>query len=85
MKKNNLAKTNKEFDKRFDNGEDIHDLLDMSQAQISRPQNTIKISVEVSKDIIHQIDTICKTINVDRGSLLKVWIYEKVKQETTKS
>lgn len=85
MKKINLAKTNEEFDNRFDNGEDIHDLLDMSQAHISRPQDTINITVEVSKDIIHHIDTICKTINVDRCSLLKVWIYEKVKQETTKS
>jgi len=30
MKKKTPAKTSEEFDRRFDSGEDIHDLLDMS-------------------------------------------------------
>jgi len=34
MKKKKLAKNNKEFDRRFDSGEDIHDLIDMSKATI---------------------------------------------------
>jgi hypothetical protein len=31
-----LAKSAKEFDRRFDEGEDIHDLIDMSEAKIIR-------------------------------------------------
>jgi hypothetical protein len=37
MSKKKLAKTNNEFDRRFDDGEDIHDLIDMSKARISHP------------------------------------------------
>ena len=34
MKKNILAKTAKEFDRRFDEGEDVTDLIDISKAAI---------------------------------------------------
>jgi len=37
MSRKKLAKSAKEFDRRFDEGEDIHDLIDMSEAKIIRP------------------------------------------------
>jgi hypothetical protein len=36
MVKKKIAKTVDEFDRRFDNGEDIHDLIDMSAARAIR-------------------------------------------------
>ena len=32
--KRKLAKSSKEFDRRFDDGEDIHDLIEMSEAKV---------------------------------------------------
>ena len=43
MKKKNLAKTNEEFDKRFDQGEDIHQLIDLSKATVSRPGKKVRL------------------------------------------
>ena len=37
MKKKAFAKNSDGLDRRFDAGEDIHDLTDMSQAKITRP------------------------------------------------
>ncbi len=82
MKQKKKAKDTKEFDERFDNGEDIHDLLDMSQARISRPGKNVRIILDVTEELVREIDRIRERIGVDRGALIKVWLYERVKQET---
>jgi len=50
MKKNKPAHTTAEFDRRFDNNEDIHDLIDMSKVKVSRPGRRVRITLD-SKDI----------------------------------
>ena len=82
MTRRKPVKNTEEFDKRFDNGEDIHDLLDLPQARISRPGKKVRITLDVAEDLIREIDRIRERIGVDRGALIKVWLYEKVKQET---
>ena len=37
MKKKSLAENNEEFDRRFDQGEDIHQLIDLSKTEITKP------------------------------------------------
>ena len=81
MKQKKTVKDTKEFDERFDNGEDIHDLLDMSRARISRPGKKVRITLDVAEELIREIDRIREGIGVDRSALIKVWLYEKVKQE----
>lgn len=54
MKNNKRAKKTEEFDNRFDQGEDIHDLLDMSQARISRPGQRVRITLDVAEELIKQ-------------------------------
>ena len=83
MNNKKIANSADEFDKRFDQGEDIHDLLDMSQANISRPGKKVRITLDVAEELIKEIDRIRGGIGVDRGALIKVWLYERVKQETT--
>ena len=82
MKQVKRAKNSEEFDERFDGGEDVHDLLDMSQAKISRPGKKVRITLDVAEELVKEIDRIRERIGVDRGALIKVWLYEKVKQET---
>jgi len=75
--------TAKEFDKKFDNGEDISEYLDFSKA--TRPNilntNTKKINVDFPEWIIESLDKAAKKIGVTRQSIIKVWIAERLKEE----
>jgi hypothetical protein len=81
MKRKMLAKNSKEFDRRFDSGEDIHDLIDMSRATVIRHGKKVRITLDIAESLVKDIDEIRKRIGVDRGALIKVWLHEKVKQE----
>jgi hypothetical protein len=81
MKKKNLAKDNEEFDRRFDRGEDIHQLIDLSKAKIFKPGKKVRITLDSSQSLVKEIDAIREAIGVDRGALIKVWLYDKVRQE----
>ena len=81
MKKKQLAKSTEEFDRRFDSGEDIHDLIDMSRAEVISHGKKVRITLDISESLVKDIDEIRKQIGVDRGALIKVWLHEKVKQE----
>jgi predicted DNA binding CopG/RHH family protein len=76
-----LAKNSKEFDKRFDSGEDIHDLIDLSKATVIHRGKKVRITLDVAESLVKDIDEIRTRIGVDRGALIKVWLHEKVKQE----
>jgi len=81
MRKKRLAISSAEFDQRFDSGEDIHDLIDMSKATVIRQGKKVRITLDVAESLVRDIDEIRKRIGVDRGALIKVWLHEKVKQE----
>ena len=78
-----MAKSTEEFDRRFDAGEDIHDLIDVSKAAVNHPAKKVRVTLDISESLVKEIDEIRKQIGVDRGALIKVWLHEKVKQEKT--
>jgi hypothetical protein len=77
----NKAKTNQEFNRRFDAGEDIHDLLDISEASFAKPGNSVRITLDMSRSMLQSMDRIRHRIGVDRSSLIKIWLHERVQQE----
>jgi len=81
MKKKQLAKTAAEFDKRFDQGEDIADMLDLSKAKITHPGRKVRITLDIPETLVRDIDAARQRIGVDRGALIKVWLHERVAQE----
>ena len=81
MKKKRMAESTSEFDRRFDSGEDIHELIDMSKAEIIRHGKKVRITIDMSETLVSEIDEIRRKIGVDRGALIKVWLHERVKQE----
>ena len=85
MKKKELAKDSEEFDRRFDSGEDIHDLIDMSKATVIPHEKKVRITLDVAESLVKDIDEIRKQIGVDRGALIKVWLHERIKQEKSLS
>ncbi len=81
MNKKKTAKSSEEFDRRFDNGEDIHDLIDMSKAKVIRHGKKVRITLDVAEELVKEIDLIRQNIGVDRGALIKVWLHERVQLE----
>ncbi len=81
MKTNKFAKSSKEFDRRFDEGEDIHDLIDMTKAKIIRHGKKVRITLDIAEELVQDIDQIRQSIGVDRAALIKIWLYERVQRE----
>ena len=81
MAKKKIVKNTEEFDRRFDEGEDIHDLIDMSKARIIRHGKKVRITLDVAEELVNEIDRIRESIGVDRAALIKIWLHERVKQE----
>jgi hypothetical protein len=73
-----------EFDKRFDNGEDVIEFLDLSKA--SRPGLQKKsVRIDFPDWMIAGIDQEAKRLGLNRQSLLKVWVEEKLRQSSQSS
>jgi hypothetical protein len=69
----------KEFDKKFDEGEDITKYLDVSKAR--RPEQEQKrVNVDFPLWMIHQLDKEAKRLGVPRQSIIKVWVAERLKK-----
>lgn len=73
--------------KKFDNGEDVSEYLDFSNAiklkDIKRLKTeTKKVNVDFPEWIIESLDQEAKKIGVTRQSIIKVWIAERLKEET---
>jgi hypothetical protein len=87
MARKKSARSTEEFDQRFDSGEDIHDLIDMSKARIIRHRNKVqvRITLDVAEELVAEIDRIRESIGVDREALIKVWLHERVQQEKAAS
>ena len=53
----------------------------MSQAKITRPGRKVRLTLDVSEALVKDVDDIRNRIGVDRSAIIKVWLYERVKQE----
>lgn len=72
--------TAKEFDARFDAGDDILEFIDTST--ITRPGlEARRVNVDFPEWIIQNLDTESKMIGVSRQSLIKLWVSERLQQE----
>lgn len=71
----------KEFDKKFDNGEDIIDNLDLTKAY--RPGLASKrVNVDFPEWMIRLLDRESKRLGITRQSIIKIWVAEKLKEAT---
>ena len=69
----------KEFDKKFDEGEDISQYLDISKAR--RPaQGQKRVNVDFPLWMIQLLDREAKRLGVPRQSIIKLWVSERLKK-----
>jgi hypothetical protein len=81
MRKKSFAMNNKEFDRRFDDGEDIHELVDMSKVTVTLPGRKVRLTLDVSAALVKDLDDIRNKIGVDRSAIIKIWLHERVQKE----
>ncbi len=69
----------REFDKKFDEGEDISKYLDVSKTK--RPEQEQKrVNVDFPLWMIHLLDKEAKRLGVPRQSIIKVWLAERLEK-----
>ncbi|NOY80263.1 MAG: CopG family transcriptional regulator [Kiritimatiellaeota bacterium] len=71
----------REFDKRFNAGEDVTEFLDLSKAR--RPlQDQKRVNVDFPVWMVQSLDKEAKRLGVPRQSLIKVWIADRLEHTT---
>lgn len=74
----------KEFDKKFDRGEDVSPFLDRDRAR--RPGLEQKrVNVDFPVWMIESLDREAKRRGVTRQSIIKMWLADKLKESSSQS
>lgn len=77
-KKNTISA--EEFDRRFDDGEDVSAYLDWKSAK--RPGlEQRRVNVDLPIWMIESLDGEAKRVGVTRQSIVKVWLAERIREE----
>ena len=68
-----------DFDKKFDEGEDISQHLDVKKAR--RPEQVQKrVNVDFPLWMIQQLDKEARRLGVPRQAIIKVWVAERLEK-----
>jgi len=69
----------KSFDRKFDEGKDVTENLDVSKAE--RPLQTQKrVNVDFPTWMIDRLDKEARRLGVTRQSIIKIWLSERLEQ-----
>lgn len=68
-----------EFDKKFDEGKDISEHLDISKVR-RQGQEQKRVNVDFTLWMINLLDKEAKRLGVPRQSIIKVWIAERLEK-----
>lgn len=69
----------RDFDKKFDEGQDISKYIDVSKAKRSK-QEQKRVNVDFPLWMIHLLDKEAKRLGVPRQSIIKVWVAERLEK-----
>lgn len=68
------------FDKKFEAGEDVTDLLDLTKAR--RPGLEAKrVNVDFPEWMVESLDKEAHRLGITRQSLIKIWVADKLNQQ----
>jgi len=73
-----------DLDSRFDDGEDIIDELDLTQARRPRRQQK-RVNVDFPTWMIDSLDREAARLGVTRQSIIKIWLAERLEQHGSHS
>jgi len=69
----------KDFDKAFENGEDLTEHLDYSKARRVN-QDAKRVNIDFPVWVVEKLDKQSRKLGITRQALVKVWIAEKLKE-----
>ena len=72
----------KSFDKKFDDGEDITEYLDLSTARHPNKDQK-RVNVDFPTWMVESLDREAARVGVTRQSIIKVWLAERLEQTTS--
>jgi hypothetical protein len=73
-----------EFDKKFNDGQDISGFLDLSRSR--RPGHEQKrVNVDFPVWMIERLDREAKRLGVPRQSIIKIWIAERLQKTSAQT
>ncbi len=73
----------KDFDRKFDDGEDILEFLDLSRAKrVSQEQKRVNVDFPIW--MIDSLDREAKRLGVTRQSIIKIWLAEHLERLAVK-
>jgi hypothetical protein len=68
-----------EFDKKFDEGEDVSQHLDLAKTR--RPaQEQKRINIDLPLWMIQQLDKEARRLGVPRQSIIKLWVADRLRK-----
>ncbi len=65
--------TAREFDRRFDDGEDISPFLNLKKAVVIK-----RVNVDFPSWMLDQLDQEAEKLNVSRQAIIKMWIHDRL-------
>ena len=68
-----------EFDKKFDENEDISKYLDFTKARMSAQEHK-KVNIDFPLWMVRLLDKEAKRLGVPRQSIIKLWVAERLKK-----
>ena len=68
-----------EFDRRFNDGEDVSDYIEWSSAHSIAPKPK-RINVDVPPWLLESLDREAKRLGVARQALIKMWLSQKIEE-----
>ena len=72
----------KSFDRKFDEGKDVTENLDLSKAR--RPlQRQRRVNVDFPTWMIQGLDREARRVGVTRQSIIKIWLAERLEQSAS--
>ena len=69
-----------EFEKKFDSGEDISDMLDLKKSKRIN-QNLKRINLDVPIWMLEKLDKEAERLGVTRQSIIKIWLAERLDEQ----
>jgi hypothetical protein len=72
----------REFDRKFDSGEDITSALDLSKA-VRLGQASRRVNVDFPAWMVELLDREANRLGVTRQSIIKVWIAERLERKAS--
>ena len=69
----------RDFDKKFDEGEDISSCLELSKAR-KPEQEQKRVNVDFPLWMIQMLDKEARRLGVPRQSIIKVWVAERLQR-----